>query len=131
MKAWFRLFSVLILVLFSVSAVSGQTVSIDSLSDNELDQMLYLGDEILEGAKATSKLGDVYTEMEWYSIADTLPEKFDLRDRGTIPPVKDQDPWGTCWSFGTLAASETSILHSLNMTAEEYKQTYCRNLSKW
>lgn len=124
MKAWFRLFSMLILVLFSVSAVSGQTVSIDSLSDNELDQMLYLGDEILEGAKATSKLGDVYTEMEWYSIADTLPEKFDLRDRGTITPVKDQDPWGTCWSFGTLAASETSILNSLNMTAEEYKQTY-------
>ncbi len=46
--------------------------------------------------------------------ADTLPETFDLRNNDkfddVVTPVKFQNPWGTCWSFGVVAASETSIL---------------------
>lgn len=30
----------------------------------------------------------------------------------------------TCWSFATIAASETSILNSLGLTAEEYKKKF-------
>ena len=123
MKFRYLLFTVIFFILLGVSAVSGQTVPIDSLTGSELDQLVYLGEQILEGSKVTTYLGDIYTEMNWYSIADALPEKFDLRDRGTITPVKDQSPWGTCWSFGTIAASETSILNSMYMTAEEYKDT--------
>lgn len=124
MKKEYWLLAVLVLVFLSFSTVSGQVVSLESLSDEELNQLVYLGDQILEGKKVTANLGDVYTEMAWNSIADTLPEKFDLRNRGTITPVKDQTPWGTCWSFGTIAASETSILNSLHMTAEEYRETF-------
>jgi C1A family cysteine protease len=58
------------------------------------------------------------------SVADTFPEKFDLRNRGTVMPVKDQSPWGSCWSFAVTAASETSILNALGMTAESYKEKY-------
>ncbi|WP_072414603.1 lectin like domain-containing protein [Collinsella phocaeensis] len=43
-----------------------------------------------------------------------LPAAFDLRDNDiygdTVTPVKFQNPWGTCWAFGVVAASETSIL---------------------
>ena len=46
--------------------------------------------------------------------ADVLPETFDLRHNdkfgNVVTPVKFQNPWGTCWSFGVVAASETSIL---------------------
>ena len=47
-----------------------------------------------------------------------LSEKFDLRDPNgdgdrsdsLVTNVKEQNPWGTCWGFSSIAASETSIL---------------------
>lgn len=41
-----------------------------------------------------------------------LPAKFDLRNvdgKNYVSPVKDQTPWGTCWSFGGTAAAEISV----------------------
>lgn len=43
-----------------------------------------------------------------------LPSKFDLRDvdgKNFVSPVKLQNPWGTCWSFGATAAAETSLAY--------------------
>ena len=45
-----------------------------------------------------------------------------------VTPVKDQTPWGTCWSFATIAASESSILSAMGLTAEEYAQKYGEEL---
>ena len=45
-----------------------------------------------------------------------LPSKFDLRDvdgKNYVSPVKQQNPWMTCWSFGATAAAETSIAYEL------------------
>lgn len=44
------------------------------------------------------------------AAAKWTPKGTDLRDRGVVTPVKNQNPWSTCWSFGTTAAVETSIL---------------------
>ncbi len=38
------------------------------------------------------------------------PATFDLRTLGKVSPVKDQDPFGTCWTFATLASLESSFL---------------------
>ena len=49
------------------------------------------------------------------SVADdaNLPVSYDLRDYGRIPRIKDQNPWGTCWSFAALSAVESNYLTSL------------------
>ena len=53
---------------------------------------------------------------------DEFPVRFDLREYGVVTPVKTQNPWSTCWAFGGIAAAETSILTSLGMSCEEYKE---------
>ena len=98
------------------------------LNEAELKDLAYLSNELEESADHLMRNGedvdDIYSSLNWRSIADTFPEKFDLRERGTVTPIKSQNPWGTCWSFATIAASETSILNSLGLTAEEYKEKY-------
>ena len=62
----------------------------------------------------------VYTALE-------LPTSFDLRDPNkdgdtadsVVTPVKRQHPWGDCWAFSIIAASETSILASSHKTFNE------------
>ena len=98
--------------------------ALSGYSEEEAQELMYLGIELIEGSSSRSHLADIYTELEWHSIADTFPAQFDLRDRGTVTPVKDQNPWGTCWSFGTIAACETSILNTLHLTVEEFEQQY-------
>ncbi len=38
-----------------------------------------------------------------------LPAAYDLRDDDKVTPVKDQDPWGTCWAFAALASMESCL----------------------
>ena len=52
--------------------------------------------------------------------AEELPSRYDLREEGIVTPVKLQYPWGSCWSFGAVAAAETSILSALAKTWEEF-----------
>lgn len=51
-----------------------------------------------------------------------MPAAYDLRDRGFVPPVKDQGGYGTCWGFAATGATEISILAELGITAEEYAE---------
>lgn len=55
---------------------------------------------------------------------DDLPEKYDLRDDGLVTPVKFQNPWGSCWAFGGVAAIESSLLSYMGETTESYKAKY-------
>ena len=54
------------------------------------------------------------------STQASIPEKYDLRDEGVVTPVKLQNPWGSCWAFGGLAAAETSILSTLGYKYEDF-----------
>ena len=61
--------------------------------------------------------------------ADELPSKLDLRDRGVVSPVKNQDLWGTCWAFATNAAVEISLASAIaQKTGETPKALDCSAL---
>lgn len=38
------------------------------------------------------------------------PSSYDLRDEGRLTPVKDQDPYATCWAFANIGALESKLL---------------------
>ena len=40
----------------------------------------------------------------------TLPSSYDLRTYNKVSPVKDQDPYGTCWTFATFGSMESGLL---------------------
>lgn len=35
---------------------------------------------------------------------------YDLREESRVPAIRDQNPFGTCWTFATLAAMESNYL---------------------
>ena len=48
---------------------------------------------------------------------DKLPSSFDLRNvngKCYVSPVKNQNPWPTCWSFGACAAAEISLAYAFD-----------------
>lgn len=47
---------------------------------------------------------DLYGELE------ALPESFDMRKVGLTSSVKNQNPYGTCWTFSAAASAESSLL---------------------
>lgn len=36
--------------------------------------------------------------------------EFDLRNYGMVSPVRDQNPWGSCWTFAVMGSAESSGL---------------------
>lgn len=41
-----------------------------------------------------------------------VPSKFDLRESGKVPDVRNQAGYGTCWAHSAIASAETSIIKS-------------------
>lgn len=48
-----------------------------------------------------------------------FPTAYDMRTEGIVTPVKFQNPWGSCWAFGGIAAAETSILSANGTTYQD------------
>ena len=124
----------LILAVMLITALTSSSALAGAPTESEAkDALTYLGRELETTAKHLIRTGedtdDVYTETNWTSVSDTFPEKFDLRTRGTVTPVKNQNPWNTCWSFADIASSETSILNSLGMTTEQYRDKFGEDLN--
>jgi len=121
------------LALCLVTVLTVSPVFADAQPEQEAELLDYLSREQQANADHLIRTGedvdDIYTELDWDSLADTFPARFDLRERGTVTPVKDQTPWSTCWSFADIAASETSILNALGMTTDEYREAFGEDLN--
>lgn len=82
--------------------------------------------ELARGASNIVEIGD--SSMNRYQTGmdvtryTAAPERFDLREEGVVPEIRNQGNWGTCWGFAAISASEISILSKLGMTAERYQE---------
>lgn len=80
------------------------------------------GKGVISDVPVEVEVGDGPMMVENETLIDTqegmsLPESFDLRNvdgKNYVTPVKSQGRWGTCWSFGSIAACESSILYELS-----------------
>ena len=50
----------------------------------------------------------------------TFPDAYDLRDHNKVTSVKDQDIYGTCWSFAVMGSIESFLKPSENRDLSEY-----------
>jgi len=118
--------SVICLVVILLTAC---LASAEGQAPSSLD---YLAQQLEVPASTLLEVGenvqDIYSELIFQPGMHAYPEKFDLREHGLVTPVKLQNPWGTCWSFGTIAACESSVLSMLGLTAEEYEAKYGKPL---
>lgn len=46
---------------------------------------------------------------------EKLPAAYDMREHNRVSPVRDQDIYGTCWAFASLAALESTIRPAENL----------------
>ena len=75
-----------------------------------------------------------HLEKEVYSVINTrrdninrqggLPTSYDLRPE--MPAVRNQDPFGTCWTFSAMAASESNLIHDKALLTKDNA-----DLSEW
>lgn len=52
----------------------------------------------------------IYNEYKLTEKELELPSRYDPRETGDIPEVKDQGPFGTCWAVAASSALEASLL---------------------
>ena len=95
------------------SSDDGAISVVDAMAQEQselLDELLATGNlNVLSGSNDSDESAEATLDAAW-------PDTYDLREAGTVTPVKSQLPWGTCWSFAACAAAETSILNELGTT---------------
>lgn len=50
-----------------------------------------------------------YNEDE-FELMEAIPASYDSRTKGYVTPVRNQNPYGTCWAHAALATMESSLL---------------------
>ena len=51
------------------------------------------------------------TEVYFAPEGTSLPVSYNNYENGSLPPVRDQGNYGTCWAFATIAAAEADLIH--------------------
>lgn len=99
--------------LLTVSAVT----SVSAVTD---DAQILSHYEIIDSRAVLVKDKKIETVKNKYGLinSNALPSKYNLADEGCITSVKNQNPYGTCWSFCSLASMESAAIKAGNATTD-------------
>lgn len=67
-------------------------------------------DEYRGCVEAPDSVESIYNDVNYLQGSEEIPVYYDAREYGQVTSVKNQNPWGTCWSFSAMAALEGSLL---------------------
>ena len=136
-----KLFAILltlcmILSLFPTVALAGNGISGEGRADTRMPN-----DYIPFERHGSSAVSDAYVrgDMAAYNRLSgrsatraTLPSSYDSRNYGYITSVKNQNPYGTCWTFGTMAPIEAYMIkHGIINKATGAAATTSMDLSEY
>ena len=75
-------------------------------------------------------LEDQFIIQDIYDGSIELPSSYDLRDEGLLTPITDQGSTGSCWAFATIAALESYLLKTENVSYD-FSEQNMRNLMNY
>lgn len=58
---------------------------------------------------------NVATAINNNTEGSNLPYRYDYREKGRVPQVRDQGSFGTCWAFASLTALESALMPEQNI----------------
>ena len=97
-----------------------EPVSTDFVPFLSTDDEAYINAEDFSGYLEDPRdLSNLMSDPPRVSIPVTLPAAFDPRTSGrSLPAVRDQGTYGTCWSFASIGALETSYMTKFGKTVD-------------
>lgn len=119
MKIWSKLLAGTLAISMGLSGAMGALAEEKTLRQTLLEEMGKSVSHVVEMGDADLNL---YKNESWPDVYTDMPVKYDMRDKGIVPPVRSQGNWGTCWGFASIAACEISLLSTFGLTTEEYEQ---------
>lgn len=113
---------------YSQIAFGEQCQKIIDALNLQASNRIQTGENCQVNADTMTVVNDVQLNAKNFSNVANVnyPDKFDLRNcdldgtginKDYVTSVKFQNPWGTCWAFAGIAASETSILSELRQNS--------------
>ena len=125
----------LVITMFPSVALAGNRISGEARTDalpNDYIPFERHGGSAVSDAYARGDM-ETYRRLSGRSATrGTLPSSYDSRNYGYITSVKNQNPYGTCWTFGTMAPIEAYMIkHGIVNKATGAAATTSMDLSEY
>ena len=120
-----RIIALMIAVLLAVTSCVTASAAGMAKTLDDVVAALHNSDKQYDELESMTSFWDYWKNKEAqapdrdHDMSETasLPSSFDLRNvdgKCYVSSVKLQDPWPTCWSFGAVAAAETSLAYAFD-----------------
>jgi len=102
-------------ILLAVAVFCGSAESA-AMSAHAANDTYVQGDECTENAmgyvpdELVIETPRCYISDKDVLMATEIPNSYDMRDYGYVTSVKNQNPYGVCWAFSTLACIESNLI---------------------